>query len=98
MTTNTAALLDRSIDRLNELLPTGEPLPRAPSTVLLGADAALDSMGFVNLLVAIEEQLEAAGISVMLADRVQAETSNPFTLSDLHALLERIISETARRT
>ena len=47
-----------AIDRLNELLPTGQSLPKERTTILLGRSGCLDSMGFVNLLVALEEELE----------------------------------------
>ena|SRR2546425_5325936 len=48
----------RAIDEANELSLV-EPAPvRDESAVLLGEGAALDSMGFVNFVVGLEEQVE----------------------------------------
>ena len=38
-------LLNCAMDRVNELLPTGEPLSKEKDTVLLGQGGKLDSIG-----------------------------------------------------
>jgi hypothetical protein len=46
------------IDELNELLPEGEALRKEPGTVILGEGGGLDSMGTVNLVVALDNRLQ----------------------------------------
>jgi acyl carrier protein len=92
MNINLENILDSSIDRLNELLPTGDALPKDRTVVLLGPGAKLDSMGFVNLLVAIEDELNKRhGITTALATMVSVDGQNAYTIGDLQALLIRII-------
>ena len=49
----------RAIDRVNELLLSDTTVPKRSDTVLLGSGGRLDSMGFVNFIVALEEELTA---------------------------------------
>ena len=48
-----------SLDGLNEQLPDEKQLAKSPSTVLLGDDGGLDSLGFVNFIGLLEEGLES---------------------------------------
>ena len=81
-----------AIDRLNELLPTGQSLPRERTTILLGRGGWLDSMGFVNLLVALEEELEKQlGITATLADELMMDGQGLGTVGELHELLARVV-------
>lgn len=63
----------RAVNTVNELLPPQQALPAEDATVLVGPDAMLDSMGFVNFIVALEEELER-------------ELSRTFVVSDLMAI------------
>lgn len=63
----------RAVNTVNELLPPQQALPAEDGTVLVGPDAMLDSMGFVNFIVALEEELER-------------ELSRTFVVSDLMAI------------
>jgi hypothetical protein len=54
-------LIYAAIDEINGQLPSGSRLAKAPNTVLLGDGASLDSLAFVNLMVAIEGEVERAG-------------------------------------
>jgi acyl carrier protein len=84
-------VIDVAIGRVNELLPADQPLSKDPQTPLLGPNGRLDSMGFVNLLVSLEEELDAQlGLTVVLADEISAEEGIS-TISDLHSALARII-------
>ncbi len=86
--------LDTAIDRLNELLPTGDPLPKDRAVVLLGPGAKLDSMGFVNLLVAVEEELDTRhGITTVLSARFAAEGLEGYTIGDLQLLIGKVIQD-----
>ena len=63
----------RTIDAVNDLLPAGQSLAANDDAVLVGQTAVLDSMGFVNFVVALEEELER-------------ETQRGFNIPDLLAL------------
>lgn len=71
-------LVFAAIDELNE--QRDAPLPKDDDTVLFGRDAQLDSLGLVNLVVAIEEQVaDAFDVSLSLADEdALAQESSPF--------------------
>jgi acyl carrier protein len=85
-------VINCAIDRLNELLPTGESLSKEKTTTLLGQGGRLDSMGFVNLLVALEEELEKQlGITATLADEVTMDGQGLSTVGELHELLARVV-------
>jgi acyl carrier protein len=86
-------IVDRAIDRLNEVLPAGEPITRSLDTVLLGEGGRLDSMGFVNLVVALEDELEAQlGTKLDMAEELLAAGKEIRTVADLEELLLRMIS------
>jgi acyl carrier protein len=86
-------VLNCAIDRVNELLPTGEPLSKEKDTVLLGQGGNLDSMGFVNLVVAIEEELEKQlGVKAALSDEVMGG-DRVLTIGGLDEMLRRIVRD-----
>ena len=53
-------VVSAAIDRVNEVLPEENLMSKDPGTKLMGEGAVLDSMGFVNFIVALEEVLAAA--------------------------------------
>jgi len=62
-------LVHEVIDDLNELLPADEALDKAPETVILGEGGKLDSMGIINLVVALDGKLAGkCGRDVSLTD------------------------------
>ena len=77
----------RAVNSVNELLPPQQALPAEDATVLVGPDAMLDSMGFVNFIVALEEELERElrrtfAVSDLMA--MQAQRSDAaFTIGDI---------------
>ena len=86
-------LLHCAIDRVNELLPTGEPLSKENDTVLLGQGSKLDSMGFVNLIAAIGEELEKQfGVNTALVDAVMGG-EGALTAGGLHEILRQIVCD-----
>ncbi len=86
-------VLNCAIDRVNEVLPTGEPLSKEKDTVLLGQGSKLDSMGFVNLVVAIEEELEKQlGVRATLVDEVMGG-DGVLTVGELHEMVGRIVRD-----
>lgn len=52
------AVVDRVVDQLNSSLAPEQRLEKSPGTVLIGDAAVLDSLGLVNLVVALEQQIE----------------------------------------
>ncbi len=86
-------VLNAAIDRVNELLPTGEPLSKQSHTVLIGHGGSLDSMGFVNLVVAIEEELEdQLGVKADLSDKMM-EGDGVLTVGRLREMLRQIVHD-----
>jgi acyl carrier protein len=69
-----------AIDEVNESLPQGQQIERSPQAVLFGDSSVLDSIGLVNLIVAIEHGIsERFGVSVVLADeRAMSRRTSPF--------------------
>ncbi len=59
---------------------TAPPAPISEDTVLVGADAVLDSLGVVQLIVEVEQRVEQAhGVSVTLAsDKAMSQRNSPF--------------------
>jgi acyl carrier protein len=83
--------INGAIDRLNELMPAGGELSKDAATVLLGRDALLDSMGFVNLVVMLEEEIEKQfGCQVNLSDELAAKPEIR-TIGELHQALIRVV-------
>lgn len=71
------------LESLQEVFVQGDLAPPAAvteDTVLVGAEAVLDSLGVVQLIVEVEQRLEAAhGISVTLAnDKAMSARNSPF--------------------
>jgi acyl carrier protein len=71
------------LDSLNEVfVQAGTPAPAeiTEQTVLVGADAVLDSLGVVQLIVEVEQRVEQGhGISVTLAnDKAMSQRNSPF--------------------
>ena len=92
METKVENVINCAIDRLNELLPTGESLSKEKTTTLLGRGGRLDSTGFVNLLVALEEELEKQlGVTATLVDEVMMNQEGLGTIAELHELLLRVV-------
>jgi acyl carrier protein len=84
-------VIDRAVDQVNQVLLDADAIQKDRATVLVGDGAVLDSMGFVNFVVAIEDQLaEAIGLEVNLIEEINAveeETSRPKTLCDIGEFL-----------
>ena len=78
------ALIYRTVDLMNQQLPAARRLGRSPGTVIVGDGGALDSLGIVNFVLALEELVaDALGRPVPLldAERLAAEDS-PFRTID----------------
>ncbi len=73
-----------AIEELNQDLPSGAALEPAPETVLFGRGSRLDSLGLVNLIVAIEGALaDDLDVEITLADeKAMSQASSPFRTVD----------------
>jgi len=64
---------------LNASLETPIDIARREDAPLFGGQGVLDSFGFVSLIVAVEQALDDAGVSVILADeRALSQSASPF--------------------
>lgn len=78
-----AAVLS-AIEELNQDFPSSAPIEPAPDTVLFGRGSRLDSLGLVNLIVAVEGSLaDELGVEITLADeKAMSQASSPFRTVD----------------
>ena len=60
------AIVYDAIDVVNRQLPATRRLRKSPDTVIVGVGGALDSLGVVNFVLALEDKAAAAGAAVML--------------------------------
>jgi len=86
----------RAIDEINEARAREQRLEKSSDTVLMGESGRLDSLGLVNLVVAVEEQVaEEFGVTINIADtRARLQTANPY--QTVSSLVEYIASILAR--
>lgn len=88
-----AKAIFQAVDEVNQIFPKELRLKKSSETVLFGKKESLDSLGFVNLIVAVEHKIEEEfGIIITLADeRAMSQNDSPFntlgTLSDYISLL-----------
>jgi acyl carrier protein len=66
-----------AIDVVNRQLPVSRRLQKAPGTVIVGAGGALDSLGVVNFVLAVEEKAAAAGTAVTLLEEDMLVDQSP---------------------
>ena len=69
-----------AVESLNPQLPTEQRLEKSADTVLFGKNGRLDSIALVNLIVAIEGEIEERfGIIITLADqKAMSQKNSPF--------------------
>jgi acyl carrier protein len=86
----------RAIDEINPGLPAERRLKKSAGTALFGHAGALDSLGLVNLIVAVEQAVEdELGASVTLADeKAMSQSASPFrTVGTLAAYVWRQLGD-----
>jgi acyl carrier protein len=89
------ATIYSTIDEVNASQPEGARIVAAESTMLFGPGAALDSLGLVTFVVALEQSLAREhGLQVTLADeKAMSQRTSPFrsvaTLADYVEQLAR---------
>jgi len=86
----------RAVDWINGELPADRQLTKTPETRLLGPQSVVDSLALVNLLIAVEREVEDMfGISLTLAnERALSMNESPFrTIQSLADYVGVLISE-----
>ena len=79
-----------SIDELNMLLPPDSQLAGSADTILFGTGGRLDSLGQINLLVALEQKIEESlSISINFME-VAANTQDSTPLATVETLTDYI--------
>tara|TARA_B100000315_G_C14485837_1_gene545158 strand:- start:129 stop:437 length:309 start_codon:yes stop_codon:yes gene_type:complete len=85
-----------SIEEINQQLQKENQLEKSTNTVLFGKDGKLDSLGLVNLLVIIEQNIEdELQVIITLADeRAISQRNSPFrTVETLANYIEILLEE-----
>ena len=85
-----------SIDELNEQLSNEQQLTKSTKTVLFGNNRQLDSLGLVNLLVIMEQNIEEEfDVSITIADeRAISQKRSPFrTIDTLADYIDMFLKE-----
>ena len=90
---NIESAVFRAIDRVNELLPAGVELERSTSEPLARPGSKLDSMGMVNLVAAVEDEIaQEYGLQIQLLDAVAGDAGEPLeTIGSLIRYLSRVV-------
>ena len=85
-----------AIDDSDACSADGTMVEKTPHAELLGGDKGVDSLTFVNLIVAIEERIQTVrGISVVLVDENSLELQeHPFrTVGTLAAYVQKVLDK-----
>ena len=91
ITTTIRDAVYRTIEVVNELLPPEQALLAHDDLVLLGKSSSLDSMGFVNFIVTLEEELERGlGKALDIADLISAQSEVGGSISTVGDLINRL--------
>ena len=79
-----------AIDDYNDLNPKDKKITKGKTTILYSKNGKIDSLGLVNLILAIEEKVfEQLNVNITLADdSAFSEKSSPF--KDIQSLIEFI--------
>ena len=73
-------LIFDALDEINAQLPEEQQLEKSLTTSLYGEKGKLDSLGLVNLIVAVEQKLQdELGLTITLAtERAMSQKNSPF--------------------
>jgi acyl carrier protein len=85
-----------AIDQINRENPDRRPLDKGPDTPLYGSASDLDSLGLINLVVSVEQNVEKkSAIPVSLVDdRALSQEQSPFlTVQTLVDYIEKLLKD-----
>ncbi len=86
----------KSIDEVNSQMSKDEQLIKSPDTVLYGESSSLDSIGLINIIVTVEQNIEDDfEKSITLADqKAMSQKQSPFkTVESLAKYIQILIEE-----
>ena len=89
-------LIFNSIESLNAQLPNEGNIEKSNNTALFGSGSKLDSLDLINLVVAVEQNIEDEfDVTIKLADeRVLSQKTSPFkTVRTLTDYIEMLLGE-----
>ena len=83
-----------AVDEVNELLPKYQKLEKSLDTGLFGAEARIESLTIINLIVAVEEKFENEfNKAINLSEKVFFLENPPKTLGTLSEYILDIMGE-----
>ena len=86
----------QAVQELNEQLPPEQQIENSPQAKLFGREAPLDSIGLVNLIVTVEEQLaDELELDLTLAnEKAMSRRTSPFqSVESLIEFIEELVRE-----
>ena len=86
----------KSIDEVNSQMSKDEKLIKSPDTVLYGESSSIDSIGLINIIVTVEQNIEDDfEKSITLADqKAMSQKQSPFkTVESLARYIQILIEE-----
>ncbi len=86
----------KSIDEVNSQMSKDEKLIKSPDTVLYGESSSIDSIGLINIIVTVEQNIEDDfEKSITLADqKAMSQKQSPFkTVESLAKYIQILIEE-----
>ncbi|MGP0091074.1 MAG: hypothetical protein ACLPKB_14110 [Xanthobacteraceae bacterium] len=84
------------IDQLNRQSPDAKPIRKTPDAPLYGSDSDLDSLGLINLVVAVEQSVEQRlNVPITLVDdKALSQEVSPFSsIAALVDYIEKLLQE-----
>lgn len=93
---NIEKIVFSTIDALNQELNKEDRLKKSLETRLFGGNSNLDSLGLINLIVAVEQNIEDEfDVTITLADeRAMSQETSPFrTVGTLTDYIEMLLGE-----
>ena len=89
-------IIYNAIDTLNEEMEDNDQIEKTENAILFGSNSGLDSMGLVNLITLIEQNIEeATGKFISIADeRAMSLEESPFrTVASLKEYITTLLNE-----
>ena len=88
-----------AIREANETLSSDEALTESPDTVIAGQSGTLDSLGFVNLTVAVEQNVERiSNEAVSVIDIVASNGHDTWTVAVLAERITEALGQSSAET
>jgi len=89
-------LIYQSVDEINNDDDQEKKLEKSPDTILLGAGSFLDSLGLVNFIISVEQNInDSCNAAIALADeRAMTQEHSPFgSIKALTSYIDMLLKE-----